>query len=142
LISVFYRKWVIAYTPEIACRFVQTSRQEKDGTWSELTWFETTVLGVIRSNKVILRFSKFVVCGFSLFTSLWWIEKINAQKLCHNCTKRIHKLHKTKTKYNQMFMIIEIIEESLGWRTFIAKYCAYENVFFLFFLFFFFWLRN
>ena len=28
---------------------VQTSRQEKDGTWSELTWFETTVLG--RHNK-------------------------------------------------------------------------------------------
>ena len=35
---------VIAYTPEVTCRFVQTSRQEKDGTWSELTWFETTVL--------------------------------------------------------------------------------------------------
>jgi len=31
-------------TPEVACRFVQTSRQEKDGTWSELTWFETIVL--------------------------------------------------------------------------------------------------
>jgi hypothetical protein len=28
----------------LTCRFVQTSRQEKDGTWSELTWFETTVL--------------------------------------------------------------------------------------------------
>jgi hypothetical protein len=29
---------VIAYTPEVVCRVVQTSRHEKDGTWSELTW--------------------------------------------------------------------------------------------------------
>jgi hypothetical protein len=34
---------VIAYTPEAVCRTFQTSRHEKDGTWSELTWFETTL---------------------------------------------------------------------------------------------------
>ena len=28
---------VIAYTPEVVCQGVQTSRHEKDGTWSELT---------------------------------------------------------------------------------------------------------
>jgi hypothetical protein len=27
----------IELTPEVACRLVQTSRHEKDGTWSELT---------------------------------------------------------------------------------------------------------
>ena len=33
----------------------------------------------------------------------------------------VHKWHQTKPKYNQMFMIIEIIEKSLGWRTFIHR---------------------
>jgi len=28
---------VIALTPEVVCQGVQTSRHEKDGTWSELT---------------------------------------------------------------------------------------------------------
>ena len=37
---------VIAYTPEVVCQAFQTSRHEKDGTWSELTWFETTVLWI------------------------------------------------------------------------------------------------
>ena len=35
---------VIMYTPEVVCRALQTSRHEKDGTWLELTWFETTIL--------------------------------------------------------------------------------------------------
>ena len=35
---------VLAQTPEVVCRTVQTSRHDKDGTWSQLTWFETTVL--------------------------------------------------------------------------------------------------
>ena len=35
---------LIAYTPEGACLTFQTSRHEKDGAWSELTWFEKTVL--------------------------------------------------------------------------------------------------
>jgi len=35
---------VIAYTPKVVCLTFQTSRHEKDGTWSELTWFETSVL--------------------------------------------------------------------------------------------------
>ena len=34
-------------TPEVACLTFQTSRNEKDGTWSELTWLETTVLPCI-----------------------------------------------------------------------------------------------
>jgi hypothetical protein len=34
---------VIALTPEVVCREIQTLRHEKDGTWSELTWCETTV---------------------------------------------------------------------------------------------------
>jgi hypothetical protein len=38
---------VIAWTPEVVCWAFQTSRHEKDGTWSELTWFETTVLGLV-----------------------------------------------------------------------------------------------
>jgi hypothetical protein len=33
----------------------------------------------------------------------------------------VHKWHQTKPKYYQMFMIIEIIEESLGWRTIIHR---------------------
>ena len=33
---------VITQTQEVVCQGVQTSRHEKDGTWSELTWFETT----------------------------------------------------------------------------------------------------
>jgi hypothetical protein len=37
---------VIAKTQEVSCRFAQTSRQEKDETWSELTWFETIVLNI------------------------------------------------------------------------------------------------
>ena len=41
----------IAYTPEVVCRSLQTSRQEKDLTWSEVTWFEATVL-----------FSYFILC--------------------------------------------------------------------------------
>ena len=47
--------------------------------------------------------------------------KNKCTKMCHNCRKRIHKWHKAKTKYNQMFMIIEIIEELFGWRTFIHR---------------------
>ena len=43
---------VIAYTPEDVCRAFQTSRHEKDGTWSELTLFETTVLDIYRSLRV------------------------------------------------------------------------------------------
>jgi hypothetical protein len=35
---------VIAQAPEVVCLTFHTSRHEKDGTWSELTWFETTVL--------------------------------------------------------------------------------------------------
>ena len=35
---------VIAYTPEVVCLTFQTSRHEKDGTRSESTWFETSVL--------------------------------------------------------------------------------------------------
>jgi hypothetical protein len=35
---------VIAQTPEVVCLTFQTSWHEKDGMWSELTWFETTVL--------------------------------------------------------------------------------------------------
>jgi hypothetical protein len=38
---------VIAYTPEVVCRSLQTSRQEKDGTWSEVTWFEAPYYLVI-----------------------------------------------------------------------------------------------
>jgi hypothetical protein len=48
-----------------------------------------------------------------LFTFLWCIAKINAPKMCHNNRKKIHKLHKSKAKYNQMFMIIEINDEVL-----------------------------
>jgi hypothetical protein len=47
--------------------------------------------------------------------------KNKCAKMCHICRKRIHKWHQTKTKYNQMFMIIEMIEESLGWRTSIHR---------------------
>ena len=35
---------VIAYSPEVVCLTFHTSRHKKDGTYSELTWFETTVL--------------------------------------------------------------------------------------------------
>ena len=31
---------VIAQVPEVVCLTFQTSRYEKDGTWSELTWFD------------------------------------------------------------------------------------------------------
>jgi hypothetical protein len=59
--------------------------------------------------------------------------KNKCTKMCHNCRKRIHKWHKTKTKYNQMFMIIEIIEESLGWRTFIHRgYVLFVLLYFFF----------
>ena len=34
---------LIAWIPEVVRRASQTSGNEKDGTWSELTWFETTV---------------------------------------------------------------------------------------------------
>jgi hypothetical protein len=44
LISDIYWGTSNSVNTEVACRFVQTSRHEKDGTWSELTWFETTVL--------------------------------------------------------------------------------------------------
>jgi hypothetical protein len=45
---------VIAYTPEVVCQGVQTSRHEKDGTWSELTWFETTVLENVNAYLLII----------------------------------------------------------------------------------------
>ena len=35
---------VIAWTPEVVCPTYQMSRHEKGETWSELTWFETSVL--------------------------------------------------------------------------------------------------
>ena len=40
----------------------------------------------------------------------------------------VHKWHKTKPKYNQMFMIIEIIQELLGWRTFIHRGYISDNL--------------
>ena len=49
------------------------------------------------------------------------LEKIIAPKICHNCRKIIHIWFKTKKKCKQMFMIIEIIGEALGWRTFIHR---------------------
>ena len=49
------------------------------------------------------------------------LKKINAPKMCHTFRKRLHKLHKTKAKYNQTFMIIEIIDEVRGWWTFIHR---------------------
>jgi hypothetical protein len=41
---------LIAWTPEVVCRAFQTSGNEKDGTWSELTWFETTVFIILFSS--------------------------------------------------------------------------------------------
>ena len=35
---------VVTEIAEVVCQALQTSRHEKDGTWSEFTWFETTVL--------------------------------------------------------------------------------------------------
>jgi hypothetical protein len=44
----------------------------------------------------------------------------------HLQKKNIHKWHKTKTKYDVTFMIIEIIDKVLGWQTFI--YRGYRHV--------------
>ena len=41
---------IIVWTPEVVCLTFQTSWHEKDGTWSELTWFETTVLIILCLN--------------------------------------------------------------------------------------------
>jgi len=52
---------VIAWTPEVVCLTFQTSRHEKDGTWSNLTWFETTVLNyylVVNSFEWILKYCR------------------------------------------------------------------------------------
>ena len=35
--------------PEVVCLTFQTSRHEKDGTWSELTWFKTSIFGYYAS---------------------------------------------------------------------------------------------
>jgi hypothetical protein len=42
---------VIAYTPEVVYLTFQTSRHEKDWAWSELTWFETSVLYTVMISK-------------------------------------------------------------------------------------------
>ena len=57
------------------------------------------------------------------------LKKIFAPTICHNCRKIIHIWFKTPQKYRQTFMIIEIIDEALRWRTFIHRgYIQYINL--------------
>ena len=49
------------------------------------------------------------------------LKKIIAPKIGHNCRKIIHIWFKTPKKCKQTLMIIEIIDEALGWRTFIHR---------------------
>jgi hypothetical protein len=62
---------------EVACRFVQKSRQEQDRAWSELTWFETTVL---RQHHVHIN-SSVGVCIHHIYVEgrgvLWILTEIN-----------------------------------------------------------------